>query len=488
LTLLAGRGFNGPMGSGEDGSGFRLPTDHHPAPEVKELPEAPTKTWGIIGPGLVASGVGLASGEFILWPYIASQVGLVFLWGALLGVGLQWFLNLEIERYTLATGETALTGFSRFWKHWGLVFALWVCFANAWPGWATSAATLLTYVTGGPVKPVAVVMLLAVGAILTLAPVVYVALERLIVVKVIAIGGFFLLAVLFALKSATWADLSTSVTHVGRIPDLGFSLMLGAIAFAGAGGGQNLCQSNWIRDKGFGMGRHIQRLVSPITGREEALPTARACVFAVDETSLGRWRRWWRFVNVEQALTFVLVTVITIVLTSMLAHSTLQGRSDLKNGIEFLQVEGVQLKAAVGGWFGTAFWLIGAYSLFAATVGIIDYTARLAADVLKWTYLQKRPITESKLYFAIVWIVVLTGCGILLRFDNPLALLVISACSGGAMMFVYSILLVKLNRRTLPAALRTAPWRIAVLALSSVFFGYLSLLVIREQIAKIRGG
>ena len=28
---------------------------------------------------------------------------------------------MEIERYTLATGETALTGFNRFWRHWGLV-------------------------------------------------------------------------------------------------------------------------------------------------------------------------------------------------------------------------------------------------------------------------------------------------------------------------------------------------------------------------------
>jgi hypothetical protein len=477
------------MNPGDAGENeFRLPTAHHPPPEVKELPEAPVKTWGIIGPGLVSSGVGLASGEFILWPFIASQVGLVFLWGAVLGVVIQWFLNLEIERYTLATGETALTGFSRFWMHWGLVFALWVCFANAWPGWVTSSATLLTYVTGGPVKPVAIAMLLAVGAILTLAPVVYVALERLIVAKVVAIGGFFLLAVIFALKAQTWADLSSSITHAGRIPDLGFSLMLGAIAFAGAGGGQNLCQSNWIRDKGFGMGRHLQRLVSPVTGREEALPTARAVVFRVDEASLGRWRRWWRFANVEQALTFVLVTVITIVLTSMLAHSTLSGRPGLKNGIVFLQVEGEQLQAAVGGWFGTLFWIIGAYSLFAATVGILDYTGRLVADVLKWTYLREHPVSESKLYFGIVWTLVLSGCAILAGFDNPLVLLVISACSGGSMMFVYSILLIVLNRRTLPKPLRPAPWRIAVLLFSAAFFGYLSVLVIREQVAKIRGG
>ena len=74
---------------------------------VRDLPDPPRDLWRIVGPGIVAAGVGLSSGEFILWPYIASQVGLVFLWGALLGVMTQFFLNMEIERYTLATGETA---------------------------------------------------------------------------------------------------------------------------------------------------------------------------------------------------------------------------------------------------------------------------------------------------------------------------------------------------------------------------------------------
>jgi hypothetical protein len=71
------------------------------------------------GPGIVAGGVGLSSGEFVLWPFIASQVGLVLLWGAFVGVVTQFFLNMEVERYTLATGETAVAGFTRFWRHWG---------------------------------------------------------------------------------------------------------------------------------------------------------------------------------------------------------------------------------------------------------------------------------------------------------------------------------------------------------------------------------
>ena len=84
-----------------------------PAPRVRDLPAPPRNLWRIVGPGIVAAGVGLSSGEFILWPYIATQVGLVFVWGAVLGVGTQFFLNMEIERYTLATGETALAGFNR---------------------------------------------------------------------------------------------------------------------------------------------------------------------------------------------------------------------------------------------------------------------------------------------------------------------------------------------------------------------------------------
>ena len=276
----------------------------------------------------MAAGVGLSSGEFILWPYIASQVGLVFLWGAVLGVVTQFFLNMEIERYTLATGETALTGFNRFWKHWGLVLAVMVYFANLWPGWALSAATLASYIFGGNPRYIAVCALLVIGAALTLAPVVYVALERLIFVKVAAVGVVIALGIAFAISRRHWRALPGGLVGVGQVPlELGFALLLGAVAFAGAGGGQNLCQSNWIRDKGFGMGQYVPRLVSPVTGEPQAAPAASAFIFEPTPANMARWRRWWWFANVEQVVTFVLVTVVTICLTSMLAHSTLFGHA-----------------------------------------------------------------------------------------------------------------------------------------------------------------
>jgi hypothetical protein len=80
-----------------------------------------------------------------MWPYIASQVRLVLLWGALLG---------------------------------------------GWPGWATSSTTMFTYLFGGPVNAIAIGLLLLIGLGLALAPVVYDAVERVIFLKVAAIVTF----------------------------------------------------------------------------------------------------------------------------------------------------------------------------------------------------------------------------------------------------------------------------------------------------------
>jgi hypothetical protein len=465
----------------------RFPSKHLARPEVRPLPEPPRSTWRIIGPGVIAAGVGLASGEFILFPYIASQVGLVFVWAALVGLATQFFLNMEIERYTLATGETALTGFSRFWRHWGLVFAVMTYFANLWPGWATSSATLVTYLWGGEVRWVAIGMLVAIALILTLAPVVYTALERAEMLKVAAVFVLLVVGALFAISADAWRDLPQVVTNAGvPVSELGFALLLGALAFAGAGGGQNLVQSNWIRDKGFGMGRYVPRIASPVTGQPEAAPST-GFVFETSEENLSRWRSWWRFANREQLYTFVLITFLSILFTSLLSYSTVFGLPDLPDDIGFIRVQGEQLSATVGPWFGVFFWFIGAFALFAAALGIVDYTSRLAADVLKTSYMRRAK--ESTIYFVLVWGLVLIGCVVLLAgISQPIVLLVISACVGGAMMVIYSALLIVLNRKVLPAEIGITTGRTAALVWSFLLFGVLSVLTIVDQVGGLFGG
>jgi hypothetical protein len=464
-----------------------FPTKHLAAPVVRELPEPPPSFKSVIGPGIIAAGVGMASGEFILYPYIASQVGLVFVWAAFVGLATQYFLNMEIERYTLATGETALTGFSRFWRHWGLVFAILAYFANIWPGWVTSSATLMTYLVGGSVVPIAIGMLLVIGVTLTMAPVVYQALEKIEWFKVSAVLLLIIVASIFAISAEAWADAPQIVTNP-EIPseELGFALLLGALAFAGAGGGQNLCQSNWIRDKRFGMGAYVPRIVSPVTGHPEAAPST-GFVFEPTPENLGRWRRWWRFANIEQLSTFVTISFLTILFTSLLAYATVFGEEGLASDISFLKVEGDALNDTVGGWFGTFFWIIGAISLFAAALGIVDYTSRLGADVLKTAYL--KDANESKIYFGLVWGLVLIGCVVLLSgLSQPLVLLVISAVTGGLMMFIYSALLLLVNRRVLPQEIRPGGVRVAALVWSFLLFGFLSILTFQEQLGKLFGG
>jgi len=451
------------------------------------MPDAPVAYRKLIGPGIIAAGVGLASGEFILFPFIASQVGLVFVWAALVGLITQYFINLEIERYTLATGETALTGFSRYWRHWGLVFAILTYFANLWPGWVTSSATLASYVFGGTPKYIAVGMLIVIGLVLTLAPVVYVALERMQMVKVAAVLLLFVVGGIFAVGARAWADLPQVVTQP-RIPVevLGFAVLLGGLAFAGAGGGQNLVQANWIRDKGFGMGQYVPRLVSPVTGDPVAAPST-GYVFEPTQDNLSRWKGWWKFANLEQIFTFVLITFVTILFTSLLAYSTVFGREDLANNISFIRTEGEVLGERVGSWFQYFFWIIGAFSLFAAAMGIVDYTSRLAADVLKTSYLPRA--SESKIYANLVWGLIVIGVLVLLFLEaQPIALLVISAVVGGFMMFIYSGLLILINRRVLPAPIRIRGVRLVMLVWAILLFGTLSILTFRAQIIRLLGG
>ena len=451
-----------------------------------ELPPPPERAWRIIGPGVVAAGVGLASGEFILFPYIASQVGLVFVWAAAIGLLTQYFINMEIERYTLATGETVLTGFSRLGRHWGLVFALLAVAANLWPGWVTSAATLVTFLVGGNVQWIAILMLLAIGLVLTLSPIVYRGLEGAQFLKVSAVGLLIVIAAFYAIPGPVWTEAPTQLAEM-RVPsaELGWALLMGALAYAGAGGGQNLCQSNWIRDKGFGMGVHAPRIVSPLTG-EPVADVGTGWKFEINAENLKRWRAWWRFANAEQLATFVAISFVTILFTSLLAHAVLAGRTDLPRDINFLRIEGNILGDRIGGWFGTLFWGVGAFSLFAAALGIVDYTSRLAADVLRTSYLKGHD--ESRLFAAIVWAIVIVGIAIIASgMSQPLVLLVIAGCIAAFMMFIYSALLILLNRRLLDPELRPAGYRVAALSWAVLLFGALSVVTVIDQIRRLFG-
>ncbi len=456
-----------------------MPSRNLPPAPFKDMPD-PLPLRKILGPSVILAGLGVGSGEYIIWPYITTQVGPSLLWAAVLGVTVQFFLNMEIERYTLATGETAVSGFVRYWKPWGLIFCAFVLVPNIFPGWATSGVAIFGYLVGygeGAVPYIAILVLISLAIALTTSPVVYQTLERAEFFKVGLTFVFLIVAIFAALEFSAVRDLSTAVTEFGRIPTsdvLPITVVLSGLVFAGAGGANNLVQSNWIRDKGFGMGAYVPRIVSPITGEPQAEP-ATGSMMRQDEENVAKFWQWWRTANIEQFCTFWVICVFSIVMFSLIAWSTVGGQT-LGEGADltFIQAEGEVLGDIVGGWFSSFFWLFGTLSLILVAMGVMDYIARLIADVLKTVYLTTNDRwSESRIYTIVVWTVVTVGSLILLAgLDAPLILLVISACLNGIVMFVYSILLIVINRRSLPEAIKVRGYRLGALYFAVLFYGF----------------
>jgi hypothetical protein len=81
------------------------------------------------------------------------------------------------------------------------------------------------------------------------------------------------------------------------------------------------------------------------------------------------------------------------------------------------------------------------------------------------------------------------GCVVLLSgLEQPLLLLVISSSIAGVMMFIYSALLIQLNRRALPQQIKIRGLRFAVLAFSVLFFGVFSVLLVYDEGKALFGG
>ena len=216
--------------------------------DIKKLPKSlPIKK--LIGPSFIILGLGFGSGELILWPYLTSNYGMGIIWAAVVGIGLQFFMNMEIERYALARGESVFVGFARKLK----LLPIWFVFSTfvpwIWPGIAASSAKLLGTIFGvEQTTYLTIAILVTTGTILSLGPVLYKTVEFIQKhMTLIAAPTVLLLALLIAEK-VHWEALANGLIGNGDgykflptgIPVASF---LAALAYAGAGGNLNLSQS-----------------------------------------------------------------------------------------------------------------------------------------------------------------------------------------------------------------------------------------------------
>lgn len=462
-----------------------LPTKYLPDVEFRDLPE-PVSLRRVLGPGVIVSATALGAGEFILWPYITVQLGLSLMWVMALTFVLSYFLFTEVARYTLATGETAVTGFTRMWKPWGLVMVIAAIVTNMWPGWATGFASLLTASVGldqGQIPAVAVGGLVVMGVALSVSPVVYKTVEKIQMAVIIFSAAFVFLAIVLVTGLGDWthvlSDAPSGVTdfptHVDR---LGLATLVGAIIFVGTVGTNMLVVSNYVRDKGMGMGRHIPRIVSPLTGKDEAPPSLGYMVEPGPE-NLRRWNGWWKVAKQEQLYVYCIFGVVTTVSLCVLAYATLGIVEAPGEQLEFIQDEAAYLNDTIGPWFRVFFLAAGCALLVSTNLGVLDLVARLAADSVKITLLsQSRFWTESRLYLIVVWLMIVTGSTIILvGFTQPVTLLITTGVGQAFVTVLLCVLLMVLNRRALPAGIRIERPRMLALTAALAFFGIFTALL-----------
>src|ERR671910_2050804 len=97
----------------------------------------------VVGPSLIALGISIGSGEWLLGPQAVGQFGFVGVgWVILISAILQTAYNIECSRYVIATGEVPVVGWGRVppgYLLWVPVGVFLVLFAFIAGGWAASA-------------------------------------------------------------------------------------------------------------------------------------------------------------------------------------------------------------------------------------------------------------------------------------------------------------------------------------------------------------
>jgi len=369
------------------GPRFRL---HQEVPRVPRLRH-------LVGPSVIALGMGLGAGEFLLWPNLITVNGFGIWWLFWVGVLTQFVVLVEIERWTIATGESVFGGMARLtrWRFWPWFFLVATLASFFWPGWASQSAEftgeIVTAVTGRliPWQPIALFMLAFIWLGLAASRIVYNSLERFEIALVL--GFFPMLAIALLVVGIVPGDvlaLATGAVSLGNAPAAlltgdQFPTLLIAVAYAGSGGTLLLAQSLWLRDKGFGMAAYQGRIAG-IRGTNEDV-SATGYVFDPEKSPAGlaRYLGWVRVARQELFFTFVVLIIVSVVITTLVVSATLgTGNGELAGELSrMVSLQGQILAQRGGEWLRVIFLLGGSFVLFSTQLGIVDTVTRIAGTV-----------------------------------------------------------------------------------------------------------
>jgi len=236
--------------------------------------------------------------------------------------------------------------------------------------------------------------------------------------------------------------------------------------------------TNWVRDKGFGMGSLVGAIPSAVGGHAIQLSHV-GTVFPATPENLARWREWMRYVHVDQIWVWGLFCFVGMYLnvnlaTAIIPHGTdLQGLAAGAYQAEYLK------KIWPGFWFLTLF--NGFWILFKTQLGNTDILVRTITDALWMSSSRARDFKRGirAIYYGILLVFSIWGAFVI-RSASPFQLFKILANMAGIVLAIAGVQIFLVNRRFLPPAVRPALWREAGLLACSAFYAFFAFYVVRS--------
>ena len=491
------------MSDARFGDGQSLPRScgELPAWEVTDLPAPPPFNLGgllkVIGPGAVMAATSIGGGEWLVGPAAAVKYSASIFLIVTVAIALQVVFNLEAIRYTLYTGEPIFGGIMRLKpgpRFWAGFYTVIGFFQLGWPALAGSAAATLLSAWLGRVPEAGDKEVLAWIATALIAAVVLVlsfggTIERMLEYfawTMLAVVFLFLIVVNVAfVPLAHWASTFLGFFQFTGLPrPIDWALIGALAATAGSGGLGNLTVTNWVRDKGFGMGAKVGAIPSAIGGHEIHLSHV-GKVFEANADNMKRWREWLRYVHADQLWVWGLFCFLGMYLNVNLATFVVPHGTDLQ-GLAAGAYQAKYLAETIwpGFWFLTLF--NGFWVLFKTQLGNTDILVRTVTDCAWMASPGARRWKGGirTVYYGIL--VLFSFWGVLaIRSASPFRLFTVLANVAGLVLCIGAVQILIVNRRFLPQPVRPALWREGCLLACALFYAFFSFFAIRALVRSL---
>jgi hypothetical protein len=480
-----------------------LPPGHGelPAWSTAELDPPPPFSFGnalkVIGPGAVMAATSIGGGEWLVGPATAVKYGTGLFLIATVAIVLQVVFNLEAIRYTLYTGEPILAGIMRLKpgpRFWAGGYSVLGFLQLGWPALAGSAAATLFGAWAsrmpGPADHgtqawIATGLILAVVLILSFGGTIERMLETFAWIMLGVVFLFLIVVNLAFVPFSHWAESFAGFFTFSGLPQpIDWGLIGALAATAGSGGLGNLTVSNWVRDKGFGMGAKVGAIPSAVGGHAVSLSPV-GTVFPATAANLARWREWLRYVHVDQVWVWGLFCFLGMYLNVNLATAIVPHGTDLQGLAAGAYQAQYLSRIWPGFWFLTLF--NGFWILFKTQLGNTDVLVRTTADALWMSHPRVHSgVGIRAVYYGILGLFSVFGV-VAIRSASPFQLFKVLANVAGLVLVVAGLQILRVNRRFLPKAVRPPLWREAALALCVAFYAFFSWFGLRDVLRGLLG-